>query len=553
MMARRTLLRRRPAAAAILAATLTTAARADGPAAPAPAATRPAPAAALFALASVPPAPLPTPAELARRWTAFRHADQATAGFNAVSLPFHYVDPDHLGDPAEADAFAFLLSGDLDWSPGCYCARHAYFVFKTDAAAVAATVADGDEYHPAAVARLVSRWRATAAVGGSITRSAGGYAGVLAICDRAGRVVHRRAFPTPQSFFGLLGDCSAEALAFFGPPPSPALVRFLHERRCADGSIRPLGAAAHLRRGSPDDLDAFANILDHDPGFAEVRYWVGNQAGWAGLSEVERTHQYALSLDARVSPEGLRTMRPNLLPPDLRSHVLQWESAVAALAGPDTPGLIITRIGDATRERSVMSAADRAGALATAARYPNKYYLLEDLSGALCTGPMAHDLDVAAGVGLAALASGEMTGDGSKAAAATAVDYAAKGLGWPGDGLAVLLQSGGFTPDLANRLLRGYWLAGQYRSVVETRTAMLARRFPVAAQYQVEAATAAAIVGRADVVDAVRQEQEAGKVAVLCLPLVRALADHLAGRRVDVDDLSQVADTFAPDTWQRWN
>ena len=30
------------------------------------------------------------------------------------------------------DGVAALISGYLDWSPGCYAARHAYFVFKRD-------------------------------------------------------------------------------------------------------------------------------------------------------------------------------------------------------------------------------------------------------------------------------------------------------------------------------------------------------------------------------------------------------------------------------------
>jgi hypothetical protein len=89
-----------------------------------------------FLLASQKPLPIPriTLAQLAAQYPAFKHEAFESSGFNAMVMPFHYTDQttQGVGDSAEANAFSFLLSNDLDWSPSCYCARHSYFVYRTD-------------------------------------------------------------------------------------------------------------------------------------------------------------------------------------------------------------------------------------------------------------------------------------------------------------------------------------------------------------------------------------------------------------------------------------
>lgn len=71
-------------------------------------------------LAQAPKQPLRehTLAQLKAMFPAFEHEPFATAGFNHLSLPFHYEDRDGGGDANEANAFTMLLSESLDWGPG---------------------------------------------------------------------------------------------------------------------------------------------------------------------------------------------------------------------------------------------------------------------------------------------------------------------------------------------------------------------------------------------------------------------------------------------------
>src|SRR5206468_4090565 len=85
-----------------------------------------------FPLADLTPQPVGTynPKQVTAMLPAFKHVPFDKGGFSAIDLPFRYSDPSSLGNADEANAFAFLLSNALDWAPGCYCSRHAYFVFK---------------------------------------------------------------------------------------------------------------------------------------------------------------------------------------------------------------------------------------------------------------------------------------------------------------------------------------------------------------------------------------------------------------------------------------
>ncbi len=543
---------RRAAAAVLLACAGVPAARGDGP----PAAAPP------FPLSADPAIPLPgqTAWDLPARWPAFRHADVETAGFDAVPLPIRYRDPDHLGDPAEADAFAFLVGYDLDWSPASYCKRHSYFVFRQTAPAVMADLradghADGGAYPPAAVARLVAEWRGTAAVGGSITRSAKGYTGELVIHDRTGRVVHRRAFADPQPYWGLLGDFSCDALAALGPPPTAALVKQLHGPRCADmASVAMIGSAAKLPEFSADDLETDARVLDRSPEFAEVRAWTANQAGWAGLSGTDQRHQFALSLDARVTPEALGSLSAGPLPADLQPKVPAWLAAAADLGGADHP-VLLGRLVDTAHRRQRVDPALYDRAVATAARYPNAYYLLRDTSEMLddpaCGRP---DADLAAGMALTAFTDRLMTGTGSKVDAARTFAEAAGPIG-RSDDVAVVLLSDGADPADYLSLSTGMLLdAGQYQAAVDLYTGAVAARPGVTGRNRgvVYAALAAAVLGRADALTAMLDRDAAVLDEDKCRPLVQALADLTAGRPVDAAAVAAAYAGLAGSAWQRW-
>ncbi len=508
-------------------------------------------AAGVFPLAALDPLPLP-PDGPADRWPAFAHADLATSGFDAVPLPFRYADPGHLGDPDEANAFAFLLSNDLDWSPASFCQRHAYFVYKASARAELATLAPGDGYDPAAVGRLIATWRGTVAVGGKITRSAGGFSGQLVILDRGGRVIHRRAFPTPQPYFDLLGDLSVDALATLGPPPSAALVRFLHERRCHDdATLRLIGSAAFLLpRGSPAERAVYAKVLAADPGFADVRFWAADQGG---LRPAARSYEYGLGLDARVAPEYLRVLNPQLLPAPMRARVPAWQAAVAALAGTDAPDLLASQLADAMARHVPVPPAVQAAALAAAAQYPNHYGLLEMVAPAVRDGLIGPaDPDLAAGVALTAFADRWRTGSGSKADVADLFAGVAIETGQPADACAVLRSSQARSPDADWLLASGWFDAGHYDDVLAVYAARPAAVVDAGSSLPVQAAMAAAFRGRADVLDTILHRDRSSLDKTRCTPLVQALVARLAGDPVDVKAIVAAVAGFSDRDWQRF-
>ena len=185
-----------------------------------------------------------TLAELSRQYPAFQHASFDSAGFNPLELPFRYEDVDNVGDPSEANALSFLMSHALDWAPGNYCARHAYFIFKRWRDKIQPLT---QKYDSAVIANLVQSWKATHAVGGVLIRSKEGCSGRLEIYDSSGQQVFSREYKKPREYFDLLGDMAVDAITFFGPPPNELLVQDLHAPRCRNAaSIVRLGMAAFL-------------------------------------------------------------------------------------------------------------------------------------------------------------------------------------------------------------------------------------------------------------------------------------------------------------------
>ncbi len=100
-----------------------------------------------------------------KRFPAFSHAPFESAGFNALMLPFIFSSPDQSADPAVTYAFSFLFSGDLDWAPGSYCARHAFFVFRRDRELMQPMAR---HYEASQIAELIDGWKVTHAIGGRL-------------------------------------------------------------------------------------------------------------------------------------------------------------------------------------------------------------------------------------------------------------------------------------------------------------------------------------------------------------------------------------------------
>jgi hypothetical protein len=352
------------------------------------------------------------PADLERIFPAFQHKPFATAGFNAVMLPFTYSDPQHLGDASEAMALTALISNDLDWSPGCYCGRHAYFVFKRDREAVQALL---QGYDPGQVAAFARNWQATHAIGGQLIRTAAGYEGKLQIFDAQGRPILTKEYEPARSFWDLLGDMDVDAMTALDGKPSMQLAGYLHEPRCTKfQSVVELGSAALMEERSPQEFGTYQSILRADPGFAMVRHWYANQKHWHDGDDGYWERQNALALASRIEPASLEEFTAALCPDKaLAAKLPQWLDRAEALASPDSPTIMDCRFrnecygsGSGSGSGSAAQLVERA--LKVAERYPNSHHLLVTL------GLRVRDRFLAASLFTASLRDRSLTGTGVK-------------------------------------------------------------------------------------------------------------------------------------------
>jgi hypothetical protein len=338
-----------------------------------------------------------TPQQVAEMWPAFQHVPFEQGGFNAISLPFRYSDPDSLGDANEANAFAFLLSNALDWAPGDYCTRHAYFVFKRSRDDV---VPLRKEYNHAAIAALLPQWHGTHAIGGSIARTKdGGYTGTLEIFSRAGPTVLTRQYEQPRPYFELLGDMAADAMRFLGNEPSAALVEHLKKPRCRrPESIALLGSAAFMEEKSDEEFRVYQKIVEQDPQFAEVHYWWANQKRWRDNDVTGYVRQEAMSLETYLTEAALADFDPERCTDRaLASKYPQWLALAEKLMGADHPTLLRLRVEAGSKIATAppdMAMLERG--VAVAARYPNRHYLTSGLGDAFANVHGPTDLDLAA-------------------------------------------------------------------------------------------------------------------------------------------------------------
>src|SRR4051794_21649474 len=223
------------------------------------------------------PIPVLSPEQWAAAYPPFPGAARPQVGFSAVTLPLRFGAVAG-GDPAEAAAFAFLLSEDLNWSPRHYNTPNAFSVFRRSPE-VAKRLSQVDD--EAAIADTIREWQATHAVGGVLVRGPQGYVATLQIFGSDGKPVHVKEFEKPRPYFELLGDVSAETMRFFGDAPSESLVTHLRRERCKHPeSLLELGRVAFLEDASPKEMKALERIVEADPDFAEVRRWRAVRQFW---------------------------------------------------------------------------------------------------------------------------------------------------------------------------------------------------------------------------------------------------------------------------------
>jgi hypothetical protein len=476
-----------------------------------------------------------TAAQLATMWSAFPHKPLESAGFNALSLPFHYEDKTGNGDADEANTFAFLLSNALDWCPGCYCQRHAYFVFersRDDELALAT------EYSPTAISDLVHRWVATHAIGGTITKTENGYTAALEIFAPDGHRVDYETFEKARSYFDLLGDVSVAAMKFFGEPPTDALASYLKTPRCNDPKLLAIwGTAAFEPRARM--LEIADQVLTADPDFAEVRAWAANQRGWDADSADHQARENFKSLQSYLSSETLRTIQLNAAPELSKDAAAAWWKKVETLSPPGSPLRVIHSIQEAERsgqwdDRVIDTA------LAACAKYPNNYALVYD-SGYIhySLRPGRVDVDIAASMYLTAIQNRQLTGSGTKQDGRIAFSQLMAYLGRPDIVPAVLQGDAGLLPEDQTRLLiNSFCDLGQYQAALNVYEAQRTGLRRYAGISAIRAVFAAAMLGQRDALDMLVQRDHAAIDSLHCLPLAYAYQDMLAGKQIDLQALA---------------
>lgn len=528
----------------------------ETPAAPAPPGAPPAtptagPARIILPLAGMPPLKVSMHHldELAILFPAFKHEPFETSGFNHLTLPFLYVSTDRDAEPNEALAFSFLLSNSIDWAPGNYCTRHAYFAFKRGKRYMMPLRMN---YDRRTIAEAIDHWDATHAVGGTLRKVRGRYAGELAIYGRSHRVVFHQVYAAPRDYFQLVGDMAVDAIGFFGHKPCPALVEHLHRKRCEHyQSLVDLGKAAFAEEKTPEEFDLYEKILARDPGFADVRYWYANQRHWHDGDKARFKAECAKVLDtypylAALVEFNVDDAKDAALAPRIR----QWQEQAEALAGADAPALVLRRMEE-IKSRGRATYEELQQAVRTAARYPNEYWLLWYTATSMCHGAdLGADCDLAASMLIAALRNRYLTGTGDKSDAIQRLGQSLSSLGR--DNLCVELMAG---PCL-NLVKKGKhseaawygWLAGralvrmgQYEEAIPYCNISVRGNDPTEKLQRdmrneslVGVAVAAATLGRTDLLEQVITEHRADLKKERLLFLLEAYRDALAGKPVDL-------------------
>ncbi len=479
----------------------------------------------IFPLAQVPKQPIPkyTRKQLVKMWPAFEHAPFKTAGFNHLSLPLRFISLDGTGNPVEGNAFAFLLSDMLDWTPGNYCARHAYFVFKSSRKEMKPFLR---QYDRRVIKKLVREWFATHAVGGVLIQSKKGYSGILEIYDDNGRLVHKKDYRKHRKFFDLLGDMCVDAMRFFGHEPSAEMTELVHFPQCEHReSLIDLGNAAFLRRLSPEAFSLYEKILQRDPEFVNVRDWWSNQAGWADYGRSEKKN-----VD-RIPPKHVN------------ARYKQLHSSAPEVTGPYSPSFLHKSLESVTDGKTELTPDLLARAMPMASKYPNEFRMLYELGDTYYQS--IGDNDMAASVFLTAMRNRFLVAIDHKKSVKQGFALAVMRVGRNDVAARVLFplmkrlnRSGG--PKRAATTAR--WLATALKQMQRYPEALKAYEFAVKGmkkghqrnQALAEMGVAAAMAGRLDKLNDIIRDYRVEIATLKRVYVLEAYRDSLMGKEIDL-------------------
>jgi tetratricopeptide (TPR) repeat protein len=465
--------------------------------------------------------------ELEKIFPQFQHQPFDQAGFDEVMLPFSYSDPNHLGNANEAMAFDALMSNDLDWSPGCYCARHAYFVFKRDRNRMQAL---RQGYTPELIATVIDYWKATHAIGGELVRVGDGYEGTLQIFDADGKQVFTRKYDQPHSFWDLLGAMDVDAMTFLDVAPSEEMAAYLREPRCEHPqSLIDLGSAAFMEEKSSEEFDTYEKILKSDPSFSMVRYWYANQKHWHDGDLRDYAQQNGLALSSRVEPSALAEFNPRYCPDaDLAAQFPNWLSSAARLASENSAIVIQCRLWHDCYGSETSDAIVERG-LKVAAKYPNADNLVSELA------LKSNDAWMSASLLTSTLLNHYMPGYVDDAAIQRNLAFYCSAVGREDIAMEMLSKGGPQQPqDNFYDLLESLTRAGRYSEAADMYQLLGPKFNPTLSKWMAPyAAFAAAVAGRKRLLDQILTDQHDVLAAEDLDKVFQAYRDTMDGKKVD--------------------
>ena len=154
------------------------------------------------------------------------------------------------------------------------------------------------------IAQFASDWHATHIIGGAVVAHKNGYTGRMVITDPSGKSILSKQYAVPLPYFTLMGRMVEDWMTFRGQACSADLKAELERPMTQHPELVTLyGTAFDKPWHSPDESAVYQQILQADPSFGEVRWYLANQQMWIKGQTPELDAEIARSfLDHPVIP-----------------------------------------------------------------------------------------------------------------------------------------------------------------------------------------------------------------------------------------------------------
>lgn len=320
--------------------------------------------------------------------TAFDQPPVSTSGFSHIVVPFDTDERTNSESVNEAYAFSLLLQSAIRWSDGCYQTMDPLTFFRTDKKLLMLT---SRTLNRDGVKRVAKDATATHVITGTLKRTDKKYTAEVDIFDKNAVPQFKRKYKEPLGYFELLARVSADIAEFMGHPITDAAQTHIQQQRCQyRRSLIDLGSLVY-EDDRHTELRVFTDILERDPGFAEVRVYAatqghlirGDKAGFARhVRQAFTDYMTPEALDAFLTTDG-DALRPSLTDVD--------RTMLITMLGPENPLVLTANLMGAPPPLETIRIATRVSAM-----HPCDAYLLETLASAVSVpSNSVVDLDLA--------------------------------------------------------------------------------------------------------------------------------------------------------------